>query len=109
EQISLFDLNHPESSPRTVASAEATHLQCAFQPSEKYIATSDSDGVVRVWDIETGKIARTFRGHSAASRTLTFLDDRRLVSGSDDSSIRVWNLLQGPLDPDRTWARGESG
>ncbi|MCE9604358.1 MAG: hypothetical protein K8U03_05570 [Planctomycetia bacterium] len=46
---------------------------------------------ILVWNTADGTLRRTLRGHKAPIRSLSFNSDgTRLVSGSDDMTIRVW-------------------
>ena len=46
-------------------------------------------------DIETGRLLRSLRGHTADIRALVFTPDgRTLASGSEDRTIRLWNPKQ---------------
>lgn len=38
-------------------------------------------------------------GHSDTIRSLCFLNDRTLISGSDDGTIRVWDVEKGKEVP----------
>lgn len=73
--------------------SEVTHLsQCAAQPD--LVAAGYSDGSIRIWDALSGQIVVTFNGHRSAVTQITFdSDGARLVSGSRDTDIIVWNLL----------------
>ena len=68
----------------------------ATHPARTSIAVgtvADGAHVVKVIESETGKVTHTLTGHSAPIRGLAFsADGSRLVSGSEDKSIRVWNL-----------------
>jgi WD40 repeat protein len=50
-------------------------------------------GDIWIWDTIAKRHTRTLRGHVGAVTTLRFLPDgRRLVSGSNDTTILVWDL-----------------
>src|SRR5262249_27171011 len=50
------------------------------------------------WDTATGRLIRTFEGHSASVRSVAFSpDEKRVISGSYDTTARVWNAETGEL------------
>lgn len=52
--------------------------------------------MVNVWDTATGKIILSFHGHLAGISTVAWSPDGRwIASGSDDKTIRFWNVETG--------------
>lgn len=68
----------------------------ALQCFDAALATGTKDGVVRLWDMRSGKIIRTLEGHTDAITSLKF-DSRNLITGSLDRSVRIWDLRTGTL------------
>jgi WD40 repeat protein len=64
----------------------------AWSPNGKWIASGAENAEIRVWDVASGH-SFTLTGHQRAIQHLAF-DARstRLVSTSDDDTVRVWNL-----------------
>lgn len=52
------------------------------------------DHLVKMLDIRKGGIVRTFSGHEHWVTTLQ-MDSRRLISGSRDKTLRMWNIVSG--------------
>lgn len=51
---------------------------------------------LHLWDCDTGEMLRTFSEHDAGVRDLAFSpDSQRLVSVSDDETIRFWDIETG--------------
>lgn len=49
---------------------------------------------MKVWDTRSGKLIQTFEGHLAGISTIAWSPDgATIASGSDDKSIRLWNVL----------------
>lgn len=64
----------------------------------KRAATGSLDGLVKLWDLETGEAVRTFQGHSDGVRSVALTpDERLLVSASVDRTLRVWDIATGRL------------
>ena len=49
------------------------------------------DFSVRVWELATGKLEATLKGHTNYIKSLAITPDgRKIVSGSFDRTVRVW-------------------
>ncbi len=69
----------------------------AFSPVDdgRLIATAGEDSAVKVWDSHTGKLIHSFRGHEGLVSSLAFSPDgERLISGSRDKTVKVWDMTQ---------------
>ena len=55
-------------------------------------ASSDNSGhTIKVWELSTGDLLNTLKGHTSPINTLVISSDgETLIYGSDDSDIRVW-------------------
>lgn len=60
--------------------------------SDGCIATGSYDGLIRLWDSASGKLLGELSGHTEAVTTLAFVSAKRLISGSRDRSVRLWDL-----------------
>jgi serine/threonine protein kinase len=73
-----------------------SYIWCvAFSPDGQWIA-SGTDKVLRLWDVNTGKLLRMFEGHASAVSSIAFSPDGRLLaSGAGDQTVRLWNASTG--------------
>ena len=57
------------------------------------LATACSDNVIRVWDLSRRELVSQLRGHQGSVAALD-ANDRWLVSGSFDATIKIWPLAE---------------
>ena len=68
----------------------------AYSPDAQTLASGGVDRLVRIWDIETGRLLRSLRGHTQDIRVALFTPDgQALATGSDDRTIRLWDPRTG--------------
>lgn len=68
----------------------------ALSSDEKWLATGDKNGDIRVWEFRTGKEIALLHGHTAQITCLSFSHDSKyLASSSDDKTAREWDIASG--------------
>jgi len=88
----------------------------AFSPDNHWLVSGGKDNVIKLWDLTTGNVLRTFYGHSSninalavsadgkllASGSGNVKDDRDLgifikggVVGGEDNTVRIWSVQTG--------------
>jgi len=73
-------------------------LSLSFAPYGLHIAAGCADGVIRFWDIQTGRVVKTFRGHHDSVLSIDFsTDGKYLISGGRDSMVILWDVEQERL------------
>lgn len=52
-----------------------------------------ADATIKIWDTKSGRLEHTLEGHLAGISTIAWSPDSTLLaSGSDDKSIRLWDV-----------------
>ncbi|MBN1505924.1 MAG: protein kinase [Sedimentisphaerales bacterium] len=70
----------------------------AFSPDGRMLAATDdfSKGKISVYAVDDGRALSSLVGHSSKTMSLLFSDDGdRLITGSDDGTIRFWERESG--------------
>ena len=68
----------------------------AFSNDGKMLAAGNYEGTMRLWDVESGQLRGSFKGHTDAIHSLAFSpDDKTLLSGSADRTARLWDAVTG--------------
>jgi WD40 repeat protein len=69
----------------------------ALSPDGKKVVSGSEDHVVRLWDIDTGKVIAKWTGHTETVNSVCWNQDvGRVVTGSGaDGTVRVWDVESG--------------
>ncbi|XP_010914082.1 protein SUPPRESSOR OF PHYA-105 1 isoform X2 [Elaeis guineensis] len=61
---------------------------------KNYLASTDHEGVVQLWDASTGQGFAQFIEHRKRAWSVNFsqVDPTKLASGSDDCSVKLWSI-----------------
>ncbi len=81
----------------------------ALSPDGKKLATGGMDGIIRVWDAETGEFQRALVGHNSYVYGLAWSPDGATLAsaGAFDGTARLWDATTGMTL--RILAKGHKG
>jgi hypothetical protein len=68
---------------------------CKVDIDNATAATSSSDGIIRIWNMQTGVMQRELAGHTASVNDICLLKLNHIVSASNDRTLRVWRVSDG--------------
>jgi dynein heavy chain len=111
---------------------EATVTALSFSPDDTLLASCSEDGVIKVWDVQTGnekftqcvRVPQREGGRVAVPvNTVAFTgDNNRIITGGNEKILRLWDIQandavrapkklkpkpEHPDGPDGVWAEGE--
>ncbi|KAA1138867.1 hypothetical protein PGTUg99_025767 [Puccinia graminis f. sp. tritici] len=77
------------------------HTLLGNQPSpssssnnSKALLSASGDSSMKLWDLDSGKLIRTFEGHLRGLACLKLVEEtRQIITGSNDETIKIWNLI----------------
>jgi WD40 repeat protein len=79
-----------------LAAADADVACMAVSPDRAVAAIGETGGIIHLDDVATGKRLRTLTGHGEGVSALAFdAAGDRLLSGSLDRTVRMWNVADG--------------
>jgi WD40 repeat protein len=96
------DLNHivltdlvEGTSRRIDTGASETH-SLVYAPDGSHLISGHADGLIKTWDVATGRQTQALPGHSSFVFGLAFSrDGRALASAGEDRTVRVWDVSTG--------------
>lgn len=84
-------------------SAPSSLLSLAIGPDGRTLLAGLASGGLALIDAENGETLYTFTGHADKVSGVAFLDNRTALSGSEDGSLRLWQL--SPAEGWGKWIR----
>ena len=74
----------------TISAGHSTARNVVFSPDGRWLASGGYDSAIKLWDIRSGRLLRTLTGHTDSNSQLQITPDgERIISASDDGSVRV--------------------
>ncbi len=94
--------------PRILEGLMGSAWRVTFSPDGKALAASDTEGGVRLWDVENGKEGKekaAFPDNASYCSLVAFSQDGRLLlgagrvakEGQQSGEVRVWDVKTGKL------------
>lgn len=73
-----------------------TVMSIEFSRDGKKLVSGAADKFVKLWDLETGKLVKSFEGHTHHVLGVTLKADNSLIaSAGADNAIKIWNIETG--------------
>lgn len=64
---------------------------CSFSADSRLLVTASKDTTLKVWNLQTLKLARDLAGHEDEVYAVDWsIDGQRIGSGGKDKAVRLW-------------------
>ncbi len=96
-KVIIWDLS--SYSIKYTLTGHSSSVMCIKRLSSNLMASADSNGLIIVWNWLTGVRIFNLTGHTNRLdlNSLDLYDDQTLVSGSNDRTVKFWNITNGTL------------
>lgn len=64
-------------------------VNCLAVPSARTLLSGGSDGYLRVWDVESKKLAKTYEAHDKGLTYICLHDSSTFITSSNDTSLKL--------------------
>jgi WD40 repeat protein len=80
----------------------------AYSPDGKTLATASPDGLMRVWDAETGRQRERFKGQAKPLHAIAYSPDGRTIAAAcGRGTVTLWDVQTGRARVALDWGIGE--
>ncbi len=70
-------------------------LMIDLLPDGQHFVSGSESGTIKLWDIESGQVIRTFSGHEGWVNGVHVSPDGKLLLSAGDTTLRLWDLETG--------------
>ena len=93
--ISLYDTKNGDIIWAKTMEESVSVLSIAFSPDGRRFITGLGNGILRLWDSETGKAIWDAEAGDAINSVAFSPDGQHIATGSSDGTVRIWDALNG--------------
>ncbi|KIM37214.1 hypothetical protein M413DRAFT_279528 [Hebeloma cylindrosporum] len=98
KSVRIWSMHDGSSTVLTIDDADPPNTDAgvtsvALSINGRWVAAGSLDTVVRIWDVETGKLVERLTGHTDSVYSIAFTPDGKgLVSASLDETLKYWDV-----------------
>jgi WD40 repeat protein len=105
KKVDLWKRDDPQAPPRELVKHGGDIMSLQFSRDSKWLLTASKDRTARIWPIDRPDLSKELKGgHTAALSWASFdPSGERVVTGSADGTIGVWNAEKAMLLASLRW------
>ena len=69
----------------------------SFSPDGNLLAVGTNDGRIQLWEVSSGTLIRSLKGHYGAVEDVTFSPSGELLASGSGLDVRLWRVADGEL------------
>ncbi|KAK5581327.1 hypothetical protein RB653_001358 [Dictyostelium firmibasis] len=93
--VRIISSNSKKVNEREITSFRDTPYGASYRDDGKLIVVGGEDPVIKLIDVATRNTLRKFEGHTGGVQCTRFIEKGSLISGSNDNTIRTWDIQTG--------------
>ncbi|KAJ3327653.1 hypothetical protein HDU76_011377 [Blyttiomyces sp. JEL0837] len=94
KKLILFDARSGSVRGTLIGSLQGI-MSAAFNADGELVLGTSNDNSAKIWSISTSRLRHTLTGHIGKVYSAKFTDSNRVISGSHDRTLKLWDLAKG--------------
>ncbi len=94
KKLNLYDSSTGVLSKSLAGSLQSV-MSIEFSPQNDVVLGTSNDNSIKLWNIATSQLTQSLTGHIGKVYSARFIDASKVISGSHDRSIKIWDLTKG--------------
>ncbi|KAH7105894.1 WD40 repeat-like protein [Auriculariales sp. MPI-PUGE-AT-0066] len=96
KKIKIYDVNSSSNTPLLTFEGHSNNVTALqFQNQGKWLVSGSEDQTIRVWDMRTRSLHRTFDNEAPVNDVCIYPNQGELVSADQNGSVKLWDLNGG--------------
>ncbi|KAL0407788.1 UNVERIFIED_CONTAM: Transcriptional corepressor LEUNIG [Sesamum radiatum] len=101
--VRVWDTNNPGTSLCKFTRHTCGVMSLDFHPYKDIVCSSDANGEIKYWSVNSGGCATVFKGHQEPIHSVCWDHSGELLASVSDKSVRIWTMGTGNEWSLETW------
>ena len=94
--LTVYAVGWPQKPEMIVQTGHSSAVvSVAFSPDGKLLASGGADNIVKLWEVATRRVLRTFTGQPKPIDSVAFSPDGKLLASASglDKTVKLWDVV----------------